>query len=132
MNKRIRISGYVGMAAMLIGTSACRSSKSVRENTPVPYSAGEQIFVDKALDAYTAHSTMSREQALREVYPVSVALPDAVCIGLHPRPGWADGDATMCYDTNSGDLLTNYQPDTLMKYQHVPAKLAPPHYGNVP
>jgi hypothetical protein len=132
MGKWIRISGCVGLMAMLIGTSACRSSKSVRETTPVPYGPYEQVFVDKALDAYTAHSTMSREQALREVYPVAVELPDTVCIGLHPRPGWADGDSTMCYDVHSGDLLTNYSPDMQMKYQHVPAKLSPPHFGNVP
>jgi hypothetical protein len=80
MNKLIRISGCVGMAVILAGTSACRSSKTVRENTPVPYAVSEQIFVDKALDAYTAHSTMSHEEALRQVYPVAVELPDTVCI----------------------------------------------------
>jgi hypothetical protein len=98
--------------------------------TPLRYSESDTHYVELALDVYTGRSAQKREDALKEVYPLVVDLPGAVCVAMHPRPGRiVDSVSTMCFDNETDALLTHYHSETLG--QHMPAKLNPPHFGEV-
>ena len=99
------------------------------KTAPLHYNDSDRHYVELALDVYTAHSIMTHAQALEEVYPLVVDFPGAVCVALHHRPGWTDSESTICFDSKSDALLTDYRSD--VKGQHMPAELSPPHYGEV-
>jgi hypothetical protein len=42
-----------------------------------------------------------------------------------------DGGSTICFDNDTGELLTNFNLDLKPEYQHIPDKLKRPHYGDV-
>lgn len=127
-------------AALLLSCVAalagCGRSQPAWSLEPMPYDSSEQGFVDAALDIYIAGSYYSntRAEAMNQVYPVTVDLPDAVCVGLHVRPktpAEIGQEMTICFDKSTGEVLTKYYPDVRAEFQHIPDKFKRPRYGEV-
>jgi len=94
------------LALTMLTISACH------EASPPPYYAADEPYIEKAYYLYSGKGKMPREQVLREVYPVVVGLPTAVCVGLYKRKaGWTGSNPTICFAKDTGNLLIYYEDD---------------------
>lgn len=94
----------LAQCALLVG--ACEHKKSLADYGPV-----ERPYVQRAVDSFTGHGRISREQVFQRYDPVVVVLPTRTCVGMHLRKGIAGGDTTLCYDQTGREVLRYGQGD---------------------
>jgi len=80
---------------------------SCQKDPLAAYRSVERPYVERAIDIYSGHGKIPREQVLRMVEPVVVYLPTMVCVGMNLRRNWAGGDRTICFDSK-GKTVVNY------------------------
>jgi hypothetical protein len=121
----------LALCACLLSGCGRKNFRQWSETAPLAYTDSDRHYVELALDAYTARSRMTREEALKAVYPLVVDFPDAVCVAMHHRPGHTDSMTTICFDNKTDELLTYFHSDLKPQFQHIPDKLKRPQYGEV-